>query len=242
MAKIAIFSDIHGNLEALKAVIADSTSCGATNFACLGDVVGYGPNPGRCIALIQKIGCVCVKGNHDDDASTNRDLSNLSLEAQESLAWTRERLSSAQKQWLGGLPYTRRLGRNQIVHATNHSPQDWAYVRNKFDASIVMDGQKSPVCFFGHTHVPVIYQKKGNNIKRFEPQKMSFDMDARYLVNVGSVGQPRDGVPQACYVLFDSTTHEIEFRRLSYNINGVVESIKKAGLSDSLGHRLLEAA
>ena len=242
MPQTALFSDIHGNLEALKAIVDDARAQGITNFACLGDLVGYGPDPSGCVAMVQEIGCACVKGNHDDDASNDRDLWNLSDNARESLLWTREHLSESQKTWLRELPYQRRLGRNMLVHSTLEEPSNWHYVRNKFDAEMALSKQKVPVCFFGHTHVPVCYQSNNQGTKKISDSEISLAKDMRYLVNVGSVGQPRDGDPKACYVIFDSTANTLSYRRVDYNIGEVVRGIADAGLSPDLGARLHAAA
>ena len=242
MSKTALFSDIHANLAALQAVISDAKNQGVSNFACLGDVVGYGPKPAECIALVQEVGCVCVKGNHDEDASNERSLDNLSDVAQESLYWTREKLSASQKEWLAALPYQRRLGRNLLVHASLENPSEWHYIRNKFDAEIALGNQKAPLCFFGHTHVPVVYHADGNKIRKMEGSEAILSKDSRYLINVGSVGQPRDGVPKACYAIYDSAKSLLTYRRLEYDISGVVQSIAEAGLSPDLGERLEVAA
>jgi len=242
MPQTALFSDIHGNLEALKAIVNDARAQGITNFACLGDLVGYGPDPSGCVAMVQEIGCACVKGNHDDDASNDRDLWNLSDNARESLLWTREHLSESQKTWLRELPYQRRLGRNMLVHSTLEEPSSWHYVHNKFDAEMALSKQKVPVCFFGHTHVPVCYQSNNQGTKKISDSEISLAKDMRYLVNVGSVGQPRDGDPKACYVIFDSTANTLSYRRVDYNIGEVVRGIADAGLSPDLGARLHAAA
>ena len=242
MAKTAIFSDIHGNLEAFETVIEDARSQGVTNFACLGDIVGYGPDPAGCLAKVQEIGCVCIKGNHDEDASNDRDLWNLSEVARDSLLWTRKRLTTSQKDWLAALPYQKRLGRNLLVHATLEEPENWQYVTNKFDAEVALSQQKAPICFFGHTHVPICYEANGLSVQKVGKEDVKLKKDSRYLVNVGSVGQPRDGIPKACYVVLDSTSSKITFRRLDYNINNVVKELEQAGLSSDLGQRLKEAA
>ncbi len=242
MPKTALFSDIHGNLEALNTIITDARYQGVSNFACLGDIVGYGPNPGGCIAAIQELNCVCVKGNHDEDASNERDLWNLSDHAQESLMWTRKHLTDSQKDWLRNLPYQRRLGRNSLVHATQDDPESWNYILNKFDAQIALNQQSSPICFFGHTHVPDCYALEDSSVKKLKESEITLRKGNRYLVNVGSVGQPRDGIAKACYVIFDSSEGTITYRRLDYNINEVVQSIAEAGLSSDLGERLQIAA
>ena len=242
MAKIALFSDIHGNIEALEAVINDARAVGASSFACLGDLVGYGPNPSECIARVQEIGCVCIKGNHDEDGSNERNLDNLNDVARESLEWTRSKLSASQKAWLQALPYQKRLGRNLLVHATLQDPEQWSYIRNKFDAEIALLAQSSPLCFFGHTHLPVCYEKNGPVVTKREDAEIQLQAASKYLINVGSVGQPRDGIPKACYALYDPSLKTVSYRRVEYNIEKVVEDIASAGLSQDLCDRLFEAA
>ena len=241
MFKTAIFSDIHANFSALKAVLDDAEENGVQNYACLGDIVGYGPNPIDCIAMIQKIGCVCVKGNHDDDCSNSRDLTNLNDLARKSLGWTRKHISTSQKEWLASLPYTRRLGRNLLVHSCISEPDKWLYVRNRFDAAVEMTHQKTPICFFGHTHTPACYEKKGGSVDIIEEEITQLNPDNQYLINVGSVGQPRDGIPEACYVIFDRSARTLVFRRVKYDIQSVVSEINNAGLPSSLGERLVSA-
>jgi len=242
MSRIAIFSDIHGNLKALDAVITNAKSEGVQNFACLGDIVGYGPNPIECIAALQKIDCVCVKGNHDDDASSDRFLENLNDEARLSLEWTRRRLSASQKEWLAALPYQRRLGRNMLVHASLDGPEMWNYVRNRFDAASSMQKQNTPLCFIGHTHVPAIYSKEGINVSALTGSFIHLQADQKYLINVGSVGQPRDGVPESSYVVFDREERTLEFKRVAYDVQSVVKEITSSELPSVLGQRLISAA
>ncbi len=242
MSKTAIFSDIHGNLKALEAVIADAKREGVQNFACLGDVVGYGPDPIECIATLQEIDCVCVKGNHDDDASNNRSLDNLNDEARISLEWTRKRLSASQKEWLATLPYQRRLGRNMLVHSSPDNPEKWNYVRNRFDAAASMQVQNTPLCFLGHTHVPAAYCKEGVNVMAVKEPFIHLQADQRYLVNVGSVGQPRDGIPEASYVMFDRLERTLTFSRVAYDLHAVVNAIKSSELPAVLAQRLISAA
>ena len=190
----------------------------------------------------KRLGCACVKGNHDEDASNDRDLWNLNDVARESLTWTRERLSISQKQWLQALPYQRRLGRNMLVHATLKDSASWGYIRNRCDAFIALAHQEQPVCFFGHTHVPVAYSSNGSSVEALRDSRVNLAKELKYLVNVGSVGQPRDGDPKACYVIFDSLAATIEYRRVDYNVDDVVKGLQAAGLSAELSERLRVAA
>ena len=238
----AIFSDIHANLAAFESVLADAKAQGAQNFACLGDIVGYGPNPSECIALIQRIGCVCVKGNHDEDSSNQRSLDNLNNEARQSLEWTRDCLSEAQRSWLSALPLQRRLGRNLLVHSSEEESEYWHYIRNRFDAQIALANQKAQICFFGHTHVPVVYGMTDGDVSIIEQGEVSISKGGKYLINVGSVGQPRDGIVDSCYVLYDREKATVTHRRVNYNVSKVAEKINEVGLSPKLAERLITAA
>ncbi len=242
MSKIAIISDIHANFTALKEVMKDAEENGASSYVCLGDIVGYGPNPAECVTKIQEMKCICVKGNHDEYVTNSYDLTAFNSQAREALEWTRSKLSEGQKEWLGALPYTRRLGRNMLVHATLEDPEKWDYVRNSFDASIMMGYQKTPICFYGHTHVPIAYEKSGASAQKVDPGLIKLKEGSKYLVNVGSVGQPRDGDPKASYAIFDRIARTIEFRRVNYDIQLVADEILSNGLPESLAERLIEAS
>ena len=240
--KTAIFSDIHANLAALNAVLDDAREHGVNNFACLGDIVGYGPNPSECIAKIQDIKCVCVRGNHDEDSSNVRSLDNLNELARKSLEWTRSSLSSGQKQWLSSLPLQRRLGRNILVHASLNEPGQWEYVTNKFDAGLALKSQSAPICFFGHTHRPVCYEYSDRSATAVKASEIKIETDKKYLINVGSVGQPRDGNAKASYVIYNRIERTISFRRVEYDVRSVMRGIETAGLPSKLATRLIEAA
>jgi len=242
MSKIAIFSDIHANSAALENVIQDATDQGVSSFACLGDIVGYGPNPSDCVTRIQELKCVTVKGNHDEYVADSYDLSLFNTQARTALEWTREKLSTGQKNWLASLPYTKRLGRNMIVHATLDDPEKWDYIRNSFDAAIVMQKQNTPVCFYGHTHIPIAYEMRGSNAKAVPLGKVNIENGCKYLINTGSVGQPRDGDTEASYVIFDRIERSVEFRRVAYDIQTVADEIRSVGLPDSLAERLIQAS
>ena len=242
MSKIAIFSDIHANITALEAVISDADAQGVSSFACLGDIVGYGPSPGDCVTRVQELKCVSVKGNHDEYVLDDYDLSTFNSQAREALEWTRGNLSKGQKEWLGSLPYTKRLGRNLIVHATLENPEEWDYVRNSFDATLAIQAQNTPICFYGHTHVPVAYEMVENRAQLVKSSNVKVENGAKYLINVGSVGQPRDGDQKSSYVIFDRAERSIEFRRVAYDIQTVADEIFNVGLPKSLAERLVEAS
>lgn len=235
--KFAIIADIHANLEALEAVLADAKEQKVTHYACLGDVVGYNANPKECLDIIRSMGMPCVKGNHDEYCSTDSSLDGFNPAAAQAVEWTRHQLTAEDRQWLRDLKYMRLVTSFSIVHATLDAPQRWGYVFDKLAAAASLTYQNTSVCFFGHTHVPVAFVRdsvvRGGSYSKFkvEPGK-------KYFVNVGSVGQSRDGVPKATYVIYDLDNQTIELRRLDYDIAKTQAKILAAGLPKRLAERL----
>jgi predicted phosphodiesterase len=237
--KFAIIADIHANLEALQVVLADAKSEKVTHYACLGDVVGYNANPKECLDIIRDMGMPCVKGNHDEYCSSEGALDGFNPAAAQAVQWTRNQLTAEDRQWLRELKYLRLVTSFSIVHATLDAPQRWGYVFDKLAAAASFTYQNTAVCFFGHTHVPVAFVRdsvvRGGNYSKFriEPGK-------KYFINVGSVGQSRDGVPKATYALFDVDNQTIELRRLDYDMMTTQKKILAAGLPRRLADRLTD--
>ncbi|MCS7090953.1 MAG: metallophosphoesterase family protein [Verrucomicrobiota bacterium] len=235
--KFAIIADIHGNLEALQAVLEDAQKQGCTHYACIGDVVGYGANPRECLEIVRSMGMPCVKGNHDEYCSVDENTEGFNPLAAEAVLWTRQQLNESDRQWLRDLRYVRMVTNFTIVHATLDAPQRWGYVFDKLAAAASFPYQNTPVCFFGHTHVPVAFVRdtvvRGGSYSKFkvEPGK-------KYFVNVGAVGQPRDGNPKAAYVVYDVDDGTIELRRIDYDIATAQKKIRAAGLPERLAERL----
>lgn len=235
--KYAIIADIHGNLEALEAVLKDTREQRCTHYVCLGDVVGYGANPKQCLDIIRDSGMPCVKGNHDEFCSSDAHAEGFNPHALEAVAWTRQQLTEDDRKWLRELKYLRLVGSFTIVHATLDAPQRWQYVFDKLAAAASFTYQNTAVCFFGHTHVPMAFVRdsfvRGGSYSRFkvEPGK-------KYFVNVGSVGQPRDNNPRAAYVIYDLDENTIELRRIDYDIARAQKRILEAGLPPRLAERL----
>ena len=164
--RFAIFSDIHSNLEALEAVMADARQRRCTHFVCLGDVVGYNANPGECIQLVRELDCPVVKGNHDEQATFPASSERFNELAERAIEWTRERLNEQDREWLRSLPLQRRVHDFTIVHATLDTPAQWGYVFNNLDAAASFTYQHTTICFFGHTHVPVAFVRRGHRRPR----------------------------------------------------------------------------
>lgn len=235
--RYAILADIHANFEALQAVLEDTRQQNCTHYVCLGDVVGYGANPKECLDAIRGMNMPVVKGNHDEYISVDDDPEGFNYAAAEAVTWTRAQLTPDDRKWLRELKYFRLVANFSIVHATLDAPQRWGYVFEKLEAAASFTYQNTQVCFFGHTHVPVAFVRdttvRGGTYSKFrvEPGK-------KYFVNVGSIGQPRDGNPKAAYVIYDMAQQTIELRRLDYDIATAQKKIRAAGLPERLAARL----
>jgi predicted phosphodiesterase len=235
--RYAVIADIHANLEALEVVLADTKEQKCTHYCCVGDVVGYNANPKECLDIVRTMGMPVVKGNHDEYCSSEEDLEGFNPHAAEAVNWTRKQLSKEDRQWLRDLKYVRLVASFSMVHATLDGPQRWGYVFDKLAAAASFTYQNTAVCFFGHTHVPVAFVRdsmvRGGTYSKFrvEPGK-------KYFVNVGAVGQPRDGNPKAGYVIYDLNEGSIELRRLDYDIPRAQKKILEAGLPPRLADRL----
>ena len=235
--KYAIIADIHGNLEALETVLEDIKAQNITQIVCLGDVVGYNANPKECLKIVQNLGIPCVKGNHDEYCSSEDHLEGFNPHAAEAVHWTRNQLTTEDRQWLRDLKYSRMVANFTIVHATLDAPQRWGYVFDKLAAAASFPYQNTQVCFFGHTHVPVAFMRD-SMVRGGTYSKFKIDPTKKYFVNVGAVGQPRDNNPKAAYVVFDLDAGTIELRRLDYDIPKTQQKIRAAGLPERLAERL----
>ena len=239
--KYAILGDIHANLPALKAVLEDARSQSVTDFICVGDVVGYNASPGECVDIVRSLDCATVQGNHDHYCSSDESLSDFHPLAASVVEWTRRQLTEDQIAWLRDLPYQRNIpgAMFSIVHGTFDMPEQWGYVFDVIDAESHFVYQKTPVCFHGHTHVTVVFEKRGMAMaERMVPGNFQISFGRKYFINVGSVGQPRDGVSKASYCLYDASTRSVEFRRVAYDIAEAQDLIRRARLPERLAQRL----
>jgi predicted phosphodiesterase len=235
--KYAIIADIHANLEALDVVLQDTKAQKCTHYACLGDVVGYNANPKECLDIIRDMNMPCVKGNHDEYCSVETNLEGFNPHAAEAIQWTRHQLTEEDRQWLRDLKYIRLVASFSIVHATLDGPQRWGYVFDRLAAAASFTYQNTAVCFFGHTHVPIAFIRD-SVVRGGTYSKFKIESGRKYFINVGSVGQSRDGVPKATYVIYDMDEGSIELRRLDYEIAKTQAKIRAAGLPERLAERL----
>lgn len=237
--RIALFGDIHANLEALNAVLADAEAQGVTDYVCMGDVVGYNADPAACLEKVRAMDCPTVKGNHDEDASGTHSLDSMNPIAAAALQWTRDQLSDEQRQWLRRLRMVRQVADFTVVHSTLDQPANWNYVTNRFDAMANFSYQFTQVCFNGHTHVPRVYVKT-DKVQEVPAESIAIEEGSKYFINVGSVGQPRDGDWRAAYGIYDLEHKLVVVRRVEYDIATTQKKILAAGLPPMLAERIAE--
>jgi len=235
--RFAIFGDIHANLEALQAVLNDAEVRGVTHHVCLGDIVGYNANPHECVEIIRNLECPVVKGNHDEMASVTDSLEGFNPLAEEAINWTRAQLTDDDKKWLRELKLVRQVRDFTIVHATLDTPHKWGYVFNQLDAAASFSYQHTQLCFYGHTHAPRAYIRD-SSVRTTPLDKLHIEPGKKYFINVGSVGQPRDGDWHASYCIYDPGEQTIELRRLEYDIWTAQDKIVDAKLPQRLADRL----
>jgi predicted phosphodiesterase len=236
--RIAILGDIHSNLEALQAVLNDAEEHSVDQYVCLGDIVGYNANPVECLEMIRGLECPTIKGNHDELASEEEVPDNLSLLAAEGMAHSRQLLTPDHKAWLRDLKLTRLVRDFTVVHATLDTPARWGYVFKALDAAASFTYQHTQLCFHGHTHVPAVFVRELSVKRHPDADSIQIETGKKYFINVGSVGQPRDRDPRASYVIYNSSDHSLEFRRITYDIALAQQKIIAAGLPRQLADRL----
>jgi predicted phosphodiesterase len=235
--RFAILGDIHANIHALAAVLEDAEDHSCNQYVCMGDIVGYNAYPSECVDVIRDLDCPVVKGNHDEQVSMDVTQGGLNPLAQAAILWTQEQLSLEQIEWLRDLRMQRQVRDFSIVHATLDTPQKWGYITTQLDAAASFSYQITNLCFIGHTHVPKAYIKE--DVVRTEIlDVLPIEKKKKYLINVGSVGQPRDGDWRASYCIYDSDSSEVTLRRVDYDIQSAQNAILAAGLPPKLATRL----
>lgn len=236
--KYAILGDIHANIDALRAVVEHARSLSVTDFVCVGDVVGYNASPNECVDLIRELDCFTVRGNHDHYCAYDESLDDFHPMAASVIAWTRRQLEGDRAQWLKALPLHAFYQGMTLVHSTLDMPERWGYVFDSIEAGAHFFYQNTQICFHGHTHVPVIFEKHGNNVERYDPQNIHIALGRKYFLNTGSVGQPRDNDSRASYCIYDVMQRAIQFHRVEYDIQATQEKIRAAGLPERLAQRI----
>ena len=239
MVIYGIYSDIHSNLEALQSVLKSMDKYNIQEKICLGDAVGYGPYPNECIELIQESSSAVLLGNHDSVALNRESAEQFNFFARNAIEWTKRTLSSKSSDIMQKWSYLLDKSPLTFVHASPRSPADWTYIATLDDAVDAFRYFSKKICFIGHTHLPVIVVMEGE--QSFYVSEHYFHQvqdNQRVLVNVGSVGQPRDGTPDASWCLCDSDTLEIKIIRVPYDFKKTQEAMKEKGLDEFLINRL----
>lgn len=234
--KLALLSDIHSNLEALDAVLEALPA--VDRIVVLGDLVGYGPDPNAVIARLRSVRARAVRGNHDQAMLTPQVLSWFNPEAAAAARWTASVLSSASRRYLSDLPTSGRVGPHRCVHGSPRKPYLWEYILEEDQAIEILSQLGSRLCFFGHTHLPRIFTQAGECVPPPLPETDWIALPATALVNPGSVGQPRDGYPEAACAVVDLERHAVQFRRIPYDIPTTQAKILAAGLPEIEAARL----
>jgi predicted phosphodiesterase len=237
--RIAVFSDIHANLHALEAVLADVDAERADELWCLGDIVGYGPRPNECTDLVRSRATVALCGNHDLAALGALDVADFSGDAAAAARWTQVALGDDQRAWLGGLQPLATRDEAELFHGSPRDPV-WDYVLSEDGALAALLATSAPVVLVGHSHIALAVSWDTRAVEGgVAPAGTEIELEnARWLLNPGSVGQPRDGDPRAAWLLLDTEEHRATFRRVPYPVERTQAEIKAAGLPGALGARL----
>ena len=241
--RIGILGDVHANLEALTAVVRALRDEGVDEWVQVGDLVGYGPQPSECIDLVRELGCLVCLGNHDAAAVGLLDIGYFNQFAREAILWTQANLRAEDISYLRSLPLVAKKEPYTVVHGSLHEPAEFGYVISPVEAAESLALQETFACFVGHSHVPAVHQQVVAGSRGLEStyqceEPVSVARAVRVLMNVGSVGQPRDEDPRAAYGLLDLESKTACVRRVAYDIAGVQKKIRAAGLPAMLANRL----
>lgn len=236
--RIAVLADIHSNLEALDAVLAALSRARIDRYVCVGDVVGYGADPVACIERVREVCDVVVAGNHDWAVAGTLSLAFFNSYAREAILWTREKIDAGALAWLRGLPIQRDVDDlATLVHSTLHNPTAFDYLLTSYDAHLSMAVLQRPLCFVGHSHIPITFlERDGLGFTFAETIDLAHVQKA--IVNPGSIGQPRDENPAAAYAILDTVKRRIVLHRVRYDVAGAAAKIQRAGLPQVLADRL----
>jgi len=236
--RYAIVADVHGNLAAFQAVLKDiEERGGADEVWCLGDIIGYGPDPGECIALLRQLPHLCVAGNHDWAAIGKVDISDFNPDAAQACRWTATQLTPEDVRYLENLPLALRRDDFTIVHGSPRQPI-WEYVLSTQSAKANLSYFETRFCLIGHSHVPLVFEDVGETCLLGElPAELKLG-ENRLIINPGGVGQPRDGDPRAAYAIYDERDNTIRHYRVPYDIEATQERMARWGLPHFLAMRL----
>ncbi|MDY6864215.1 MAG: metallophosphoesterase family protein [Thermodesulfobacteriota bacterium] len=235
----AILSDIHSNLEAFRAVLLRLEKEKIDRIAFLGDIIGYGADPEMCIELLKKTTECVVAGNHDLGAVGKSETTFFNAMAKTAIEWTANKIWKSHYDYLKELPLIKLLDDFFMVHSTPLYPSQWNYILSEDDAAYNFHFFDHSVCFIGHSHSPQVFiLKNGDNLSTIKSTHFFIEEGSRYIINVGSVGQPRDGNPDSCFGILDTEKREFRYIREPYNIHKAQQKIIDAGLPKVLAERI----
>jgi len=240
--RYALFSDVHGNLEALDAVLDHLERRGDIDrWFCLGDIVGYGAEPDACCTRIRERAELTLLGNHDAAVAGRMDYSYYYDAAREALDWCRSRLSDANLDWLRSLSYTHRIEEVELSHGSPYRPEEYDYVFSAEQAHelLLSKPDLAPMTFIGHSHLTRAFAVSESEALDVVAPRFTLKPAYRYVVTVGSVGQPRDYDPRACAGVYDTERRTFEYVRVEYDVESQRKKILDAGLAENFGTRLL---
>ncbi len=237
--RLAFVSDIHSNLEAFESCLAHLERMGYDSLVCLGDTVGYGPDPNECVDLVRKKVTLCLAGNHDHAVIGSLDTSYFNEYARQAASWTSSMLKSEHVDYLRDLDIITEKWELLFAHSTPFQPEMWNYIFTTEDARLNFAFFEQFICFIGHSHQPfIVAMTPEGEIKVYSEPEADLNPEWRYIVNVGSVGQPRDGNPDSCVGFYDTETRRVQLQRVPYDIEKVQEKMELAGLHRFLIDRL----
>jgi diadenosine tetraphosphatase ApaH/serine/threonine PP2A family protein phosphatase len=229
---IAVISDVHGNLPALEEVLKKTEELKVDAVVCLGDTVGYGPYPNECVDLVRARCAVVLQGNHDSGLVGGTPIEDFNHYGLQAIQWTQTVVSQENKDYLAGLPYLQEFESTTLAHASPGDPDAWNYILTMRAAKDNFRSFTTRICFIGHTHAPVIIGE--------DQTVNTYTTDKRYIINVGSVGQPRDGNPAAAFGLYDSVSGTYKLIRVRYSVEETAKKIREIGLPEFLASRLFQ--
>ncbi|MBI4707013.1 MAG: metallophosphoesterase family protein [Candidatus Omnitrophica bacterium] len=239
--RYAIFSDVHSNLEALEAVVSACKKESIDKYFCAGDIVGYAASPNKCVEIVRQLAMITVAGNHDWAAVDLFSLDYFNPDARDSLLWTKRALTPESKVFLESLTPVYQNNELTLVHGTLNNPREFNYLQDVSSAEESFLLQDTAVCFLGHTHIAGVFTRGSEGKISYSSQTLvKLGQGNKYIVNVGSVGQPRDLDPRPAYCVYDTQKKTIKIQRVSYDIKSARNRIIEAGLNHSLGNRLLD--
>ncbi len=236
--RYAVIGDIHGNRHALEAVLEQIEQVGVDSTLCVGDIVGYGAFPADCLHIVREIADANVAGNHDWAVAGKVDIRYFNADARDAVEWTRANMPKEEVEAVGEAPLTVTLDGLTIVHSTLFAPEEFDYMQTQFDVQLAFRHLETPIAFCGHSHVPVMLLE-GSPPECLTVCDLELPSARRAIINVGSVGQPRDLDPRACYAIYDEEERKVWLNRVDYDVHAAADSVREAGLPITNARRLV---